>query len=297
MTGPLAPGWAGRIYGVWDYQNQGWTKNVVPGVGGEGNRINEWYLDAQIQGKISDRLDMWTKVQSAGWVNPSGGPGANSEGWHNYGYPTGEYDPASAFLYANTAYACNAGSGATNVVNPSPTGCNNPAVNNPRREAKDIIHVVNLPTYYSINSQWTLHSPGFDTKWIVGGTYYHYVLTGEHATAGEPIASETLPVAPVGLCGLGFIGPCARAEHQRPVPLQLSGTERLLQQRGQLHLDRRRTAAVGRRRLSVLPTLPPAGDGREREPTAADGPNVFHKARADLPGECRRPNTSTTARR
>jgi iron complex outermembrane receptor protein len=208
VTGPLAPGWAGRIYAVWDYQNQGWTKNIVPGVGDEGNRINEWYLDAQIQGKINDRLDMWTKVQSAGWVNPSGGPGANSEGWHNYGYPTGEFDSASAFLYANTAYACNAGSGATNVVNPSPAGCNNPAVNNPRREAKDIIHVVNLPTYYSINSQWTLHSPGFDTKWIVGGTYYHYVLTGELATAGEPIVSESLPVnAPAIACTLGLICP------------------------------------------------------------------------------------------
>jgi iron complex outermembrane receptor protein len=215
VTGPLAPGWAGRVYAVWDYQNQGWTKNIVPGVGDEGNRINEWYLDAQIQGKISDRLDMWTKVQSAGWVNPSGGPGANSEGWHNYGYPTGEFDSASAFLYANTAYACNAGSGATNVVNPSPSGCNNPAVNNPRREAKDIIHVVNLPTYYSINSQWTLHSPGFDTRWIVGGTYYHYVLTGELATAGETVRSETLPLSPTGLCGLGFIGPCA--------PLQING--------------------------------------------------------------------------
>jgi iron complex outermembrane recepter protein len=208
-TGPIAPGWAGRIYGVWDYQNQGWTKNIVPGVGGEGNRINEWYVDGQIQGKISDRLDMWTKVQSAGWVNPSGGPGANSEGWSDFGYPTAEYSADSAFLYANTAFACNPASGATHVVNPSPDGCTNPSVNNPWEEAKSVIHTVNLPTYYSINSQWTLHSSGFDTRWIAGGTYYHYVLTGENAVAGEPIISEDLPVSPTGLCGLGFLGACA----------------------------------------------------------------------------------------
>jgi iron complex outermembrane receptor protein len=201
VGGPIAPGWNGRIYATWEYQGQGWTKNDVPGVGDEGNRINEWYLDAQIQGKITDNLDMWTKFQSAMWWNPSGGPGANSEGWNHFSYPTGEFIAGSAFLFPNTMYACNAGSGATNVVNLSPAGCNDPGANTPWEEAKAIIHVVHLPAYYSVNSQWTLHSSGFDTRWITGGTFYHYILTGEQEPGA--IQSETLPSS---LAGLGVPG-------------------------------------------------------------------------------------------
>src|SRR5439155_113549 len=43
-----------------------------------GNIINTWYGDFQIQGHISEHLDMWTKVQAAQWWNGSGGPGADS---------------------------------------------------------------------------------------------------------------------------------------------------------------------------------------------------------------------------
>jgi iron complex outermembrane receptor protein len=203
VTGPIAPGWSARAYGVWDYQTQPWVKNIVPGArdGGEGNVINEWYTDIQVQGKISDKLDMWTKFQSAGWWNGAGAPGAQAEGWTNSGFPTAEFVSGSAFLFANTMYACNAGSGATNVVNTSPAGCNNPAFNNPWKEAKSQEYLVRLPSYFSINTQWTWHANGFDIKYIGGGTYYHYMLTGgvPNRVAG-PITSETLPTTHLGTC-------------------------------------------------------------------------------------------------
>src|SRR5581483_995564 len=75
VSGPINDMWQFRLYGNWDYQSQGWINNVVPGQASEGNNINEWYVDAQIQAHFNEHLDMWTKFQSAGWYNPSGGPG------------------------------------------------------------------------------------------------------------------------------------------------------------------------------------------------------------------------------
>src|ERR1700722_12062540 len=89
MSGPINDQWQYRIYGNWEYQGQGWINNTVPGQASEGNNINEWYVDAQIQAHFNDHLDMWTKFQSAGWSNPSGGPGDQSAGWTKLGsYPT-----------------------------------------------------------------------------------------------------------------------------------------------------------------------------------------------------------------
>jgi iron complex outermembrane recepter protein len=207
VSGPLNDNWAVRVYGNWEKQDQGWIKNVVPGMPSEGNVINEWYVDGQIQGKINDHLDMWTKVQGAQWFNGGGGPGAASAGWTDAGYATGEFINGQAFLYANATYACNAGSGATNVKNPSPLGCVNPQVGNPWVEARSVPNTVTLPTYISVNTQWTWHANDFDIKYIGGGTYYHYILTGPSAVS--PVVSETLPVAPNGLCGLGLLGPCS----------------------------------------------------------------------------------------
>ncbi|MFI4974306.1 MAG: TonB-dependent receptor [Caulobacterales bacterium] len=194
VSGPLNDKWGFRVYGTWEKQSQGWIKNSVVGQPDSGNIINEWYLDAQIQGKISDKLDMWTKFQSAGWSNGSGGPGADSAGWADFGFPTAEFANGNAFLFPNSAFACNGpSSGTSNVVNNSRTGCNNAALNNPRAESEQVTHRVSLPLYVSLNSQWTWHADGFDIKYIGGGTYYHYILTG--ANALSPVVSETLPVA------------------------------------------------------------------------------------------------------
>jgi iron complex outermembrane receptor protein len=201
-SGPLNDDWQWRSYLAWDKQTKGWIKNDVVGAPDSGNIINTWYGDWQIQGKISDHLDMWTKVQAAQWWNGSGGPGADSAGWANHGYATGEYIFENAYLFPNTAYACNAGSGATNVVTaggvPLSQACTNAALNNPRAESEYITHKVNLPAYISLNSQWTWHADNFDIKYIGGGTYYHYILTG--ANAVSPIISETLPLAPASTC-------------------------------------------------------------------------------------------------
>ena len=207
VSGPINDVWKYRLYAQYELQNQGWIKNIVPGQVSEGNNINEWYVDAQVSAHFNDHLDMWTKFQSAQWFNPSGGPGDQSAGWAKVGFPSYEWQVAGVVPLAG--YACypgNLGQGATNVVNVSPQGCNNPGLKSPWTEAMTIDHSVELPAYYSINTQWTWHQPGFDIKWIGGGTYYHYELWGPTEGADAPITSYTQPCESVGnapACALG----------------------------------------------------------------------------------------------
>jgi iron complex outermembrane recepter protein len=200
VSGPINDQWQYRIYGNWEYQGQGWINNTVPGQASEGNNINEWYVDAQIQAHFNDHLDMWTKFQSAGWSNPSGGPGDQSAGWTKLGsYPTYEFSVAG--LNPNAGFACAPGFatiGGSKAVNLSTTGCVNPALNSPWKEAMQTDHSVDLPAYYSINSQWTWHADGFDIKYIGGGTFYHYILWGPTGGNNAPVFSYNTPSGGLG---------------------------------------------------------------------------------------------------
>ncbi|MFI4973512.1 MAG: TonB-dependent receptor [Caulobacterales bacterium] len=198
VSGPLNDKWGFRVYGSWEKQRQGWIHNNYPGQPDSGNVINEWYMDAQIQGKISDKLDMWTKFQSAQWWNGSGGPGADSAGWTKAGYQTTEFFAAPVTF--NPGYGCSPGFPGPTVVNNSPSGCNNPAFKSPWQESLYTDHKVTLPLYVTLNSQWTWHADGFDIKYIGGGTYYHYVLSGESITYA-PVSSFTLPCSFIPSCG------------------------------------------------------------------------------------------------
>jgi iron complex outermembrane receptor protein len=203
VSGPIDDVWKYRLYANYEYQGQGWIKNIVPGQAEEGNNINEWYVDAQVSAHFNDHLDMWTKFQSAQWFNPSGGPGDLSAGWSKVGYPSYEWEVAGVEPLAG--YACYPGSGvglgAQNVVNVSPQGCTNPGLKSPWVEATTVDHSVELPAYYSINTQWTWHQPGFDIKWIGGGTYYHYELWGPTEGADAPITSFNQPCSFIPSCG------------------------------------------------------------------------------------------------
>ncbi len=225
LTGPLDDVWAFRVYGLWDYQSQGYSKNIYPnaqqgtndplftghptyntvkfGNGGDGNVINEWYIDAQIQAKFSPALEMWTKIQSAQWFNGAGGPGADLEGWTPADYPT--YEAGQSWpnaLYMNPGYGCTADPGSPyftpnttitpgSVVSnlPGAVACTNPGAKNPWHQARLSQTQVRLPSYFSLNSQWTWHTGPFDVKYIVGGSYYRYHLASQVNVSQAPIAS------------------------------------------------------------------------------------------------------------
>jgi iron complex outermembrane receptor protein len=194
ISGPITDNIQARLAGNFEQQTQGWIHNNVPGVADEGNIIKQFFLEEQIQWKISDKLDFWEKVGFNQWANGAGGPGSTSEGWTPFAYEMSEYGNAATQL--NPGYGCNPVT--TKVVNPSPTGCVNPAINSPWQEARAIPYKVDLPYAYTIAAHLTYHLPFADVKYITGGVNYHYILTGPsggNLNQGyiAPITSYTLP--------------------------------------------------------------------------------------------------------
>jgi iron complex outermembrane receptor protein len=224
LTGPLDDVWSYRLYVIWDKQTRGWSNNIVPneeegapdplftgrpniipvtfGNAGDGNVIDEYYADFQIQAKFNTRWEMWTKLQTAQWWNGAGGPGADLEGWTPADYPT--YEAAQGGLYLNAGYGCTAVADPSNpyftanttvnpgsVVSPLPAAqiCDNPSRATPWRQARVIQTKVRLPSYFSANTQWTYHADGFDVKYIGGGSYYRYHLSTQLDVHWAPITS------------------------------------------------------------------------------------------------------------
>ena len=82
VSGPITDNIQGRLSGNFEKQTQGWVHNIVPGAADEGNVIKQFYIEEQLQWKISDKLDFWEKVGMNQWANGSGGPGAASAAGH-----------------------------------------------------------------------------------------------------------------------------------------------------------------------------------------------------------------------
>jgi iron complex outermembrane receptor protein len=197
VSGPITDKIQFRLAADWDRQTEGWVKDIVPGMPGEGGVINEWFAEGQIQGKfLDDRLEVWAKYGMGVWHNGAGGPGSQSEGWTNGPYPNFEFGPSGIQL--NSGYGCSTGFGVTNVVNVSPLGCVNPAYDPNGRStdaartiARAIPYQVRLPVYNTEAIHLTWHAKDFDIKYITGGVNYHYQLRGPVETAGGNLGNAS----------------------------------------------------------------------------------------------------------
>jgi iron complex outermembrane recepter protein len=186
VSGPLAPDLQYRLVGNWEKQSQGYFKNIVPGMPSEGNVIDQYYLEGQLQGKLGDHMDFWGKVDLVGWNNGGGGPGArNSFSPSPFAFQEfGSQNVAAGF-------ACSPGGVVTNVVNTSPLGCTNPASKNPRDFASNVSQSVALDDTYIISFNLSYHFDGFDLKYIGGGENYHYTQITDNG--GGSISSFQIP--------------------------------------------------------------------------------------------------------
>jgi len=214
VSGPLAPNLQYRLVGNWEKQTDGYFTNVVPGKPSEGNVIDQWTVEGQLQAKVGDRLDLWGKVDLTGWNNGGGGPGARN-GYTAAPYNFGEFNALSP----NAGFACAPGGVVSNVVNTSPTGCTNPASTDPRKFASNFAQQVSLDDTYNFAFNANYHFDNFDVKYIGGGSKYHYKLETD-ISGGSGISSFTINPAtfnpllsvaqqPCPAINLGHPGGCA----------------------------------------------------------------------------------------
>ena len=189
VSGPLAPDLQFRLAGNWEKQRDGYFENVVPGKQSEGNVIDQYFLEGQLQAKFGDHMDGWMKVDVVGWNNGGGGPGARS------GYSPGPFN-FGEFGASNVAagFACSPGGVVSNVVNTSPLGCVNPASRDPRKFASNFSQTVSLDETYIVAWNLTYHFDNFDVKYIAGGSNYHYTLRTDNG--GGSISSFVINPAP-----------------------------------------------------------------------------------------------------
>jgi iron complex outermembrane receptor protein len=189
VSGPLTPDLQFRLAGNWEKQRDGYYTNVVPGMPSEGNVIDQFYVEGQLQAKFGDHLDGWAKAYITGWNNGSGGPGAR-----------GSYSPAplnfsqSDLQTVRNNFACAPGNVASNVVNTSPLGCVNPASSDPRKFATNIAQTVSLDEAFGIATNLTYHFDNMDLKYAGGGINYHYTLFSDNG--GGSISSFQVNLLP-----------------------------------------------------------------------------------------------------
>ena len=226
LTGPIDDVWAFRVYGLWDYQTQGYSKNIYPhaqqgtndplytghptfntpnfGNEGDGNVINEWYVDAQLQAKFSPQLEMWTKIQSGAMVERRRRPWRRSRRLDAgrlsdlRGRPelAQRALPESRLrLYRGSRQSLRHGehhdhAGKRAVESVWGGSVHQSRRQNPWTQAGSSQTQVRLPSYFSLNSQWTWHTGGFDVKYISSGSYYSYHLSSQTNVAAAPIAAS-----------------------------------------------------------------------------------------------------------
>ena len=209
ISGPLSDRVQARLFANWEYQGKGWIKNTVPGMPSEGNRLDTFYVEGQIQVQFSEKIEMWSKFGYTSWRNGAGGPGSQSAGWTPNIYDeTGKVLPNSSATNPNGgngfniiefpegATNINAGFGcsglATNVTSangPGIGGCVNASHDSPWLINRPITYNVRLPSAYTVASHWTYHADNFDIKYIVGGVRYWYHLKGS-----VPGGSQDAPI-------------------------------------------------------------------------------------------------------
>jgi iron complex outermembrane receptor protein len=210
VSGPTPiPGWNFRLATQWEQQKEGWIKNTVPGKPSEGGVINNFYIEGQIEAKITDKLDMWTKFGYTYWHGGAGNAGSQSGGWSPNIYNLqGQVLPDISATnrnggngfditeFYNAATHLNAGFGcsglATNVISASGSGlagCVNASHDSPWKINRPTDYRVRLPNAYTFGSHWTYHAPGFDVKYILGGVRYWYHLEGS-----TPNGSRDAPI-------------------------------------------------------------------------------------------------------
>jgi iron complex outermembrane receptor protein len=190
VSGPtVIPGVLFRFAANWEKQTEGWFDNIVPGQPDEGNVIDTNTVEGQLKFKFNENFEGWAKLTAIQWRNGSGGAGSRTS-WEPGAYATYQVG-VSPNTSENPGYGCSGR--VTAALNLSPTGCVNPAANDPRKFAAVVPFQVKVDDTFIFASDWTWHASDFDIKYTTGGTRYHYSLTRPRDTTVAPVSQYTLP--------------------------------------------------------------------------------------------------------
>jgi iron complex outermembrane receptor protein len=194
---PIIPELDFRLSAYDDNQNNGYLKNVVPGMPSEGGVRHDPYVDFQLEWK-NDKNDVWLDAYTGGFNHDRGGPGSL------LGIPTtGSYDtslttPGQLTFNPNFPY----GGGAVPGSVVGMIGTDNPNLQNIRDFAHAIPTDINLNKAYTVVLHYTHHFDGFDMKYIGGYSQYHYLLTSSYfGNSNSPITQYQVPTTPGGFGG------------------------------------------------------------------------------------------------
>jgi hypothetical protein len=178
-----------RLFANWEYQKKGWIDNKVPGMPSEGNVLDTFYIEGQIQVQFSEKLEMWSKFGYTNWRNGAGGPGSQSAGWtpevfnldgsrkalQSATNPNGA-DSFNIIEFPEASTHINAGFGcsglATQVVSAMANGCHNASYDSPWNINRPTTYNVRVPNAYTVASHWTYHAEAstLSTSWAGSAT-------------------------------------------------------------------------------------------------------------------------------
>ncbi|HEX4184162.1 MAG TPA: TonB-dependent receptor [Caulobacteraceae bacterium] len=205
-----------RVSGYDTNQNGGYLTNIAPGKPQEGGIVHDWYGNAMLEYKPTDRDDLFLDFYDYGFEGDRSGPGSLLGTPLTGAYDTGEgnFDTSNLTFNPNFGYSTQTGFNTLPGLpvggfarGPVPdsvvgaVGTGNPALQNIRDFAHSIPTSIHLHDSWTINFHWTHHFDGFDVKYVGGYSQYHYNL---HSSLfygdNSSVTQYTVPLAPGSAC-------------------------------------------------------------------------------------------------
>jgi len=199
----IAPNLNARIAGNWNYQGDGYYKNVVPGMPSEGHKINEWHIEGSYDWRPTPNFDWYGRLEFGAWNQDAGDAGTRQfldrGSWDevnlvdaNVGTATGPLMFNPAYGYADAAISPTAALGAAlnnlNLVFPqelpipgttvlaNQNVLNNPSMHSNTQFADMVERTAQLQNFDGFTTIMTYHFPKADLKYIGGVQGYDYTL-------------------------------------------------------------------------------------------------------------------------
>ena len=185
ISGPITDNVQFRLAGTKEDQKDGYFDNVVEGMPDEGNTINTYYVEGQLQFQLGDNFEGWMKLAQTGANNAGGGPGARAS-YNPSPYNTTQVGPA-VIIY-NGTYGCSPN--VTNVVFAPGASCVNPASKDPRKFAADTTTTVK-GSVIDFAGDFRYKFANADLRYVVGAARTKYELVSD--LDGTGIQSFRLP--------------------------------------------------------------------------------------------------------